>query len=606
MSVSVEAPTSSRESVTARGRPLYLQSEPHPMFASLHPAERQASGTAVLLVPPFGWDELSAHRSFRAWAGALAAAGHTALRIDLPGTGDSGGSALEPGLVPIWCSAVETAAGWLRATQPCDRIVAIGVGLGGMLATRVLAGGDAIDDLVLWGVHSRGALLLREMRAFAAMIDAETADVDGFTPPPSPPDTLEIGGFVLSGETVAALEALDLAADELPDLAARRVLLLGRDGLRPDRALVAHLQDSHAQVTTADGAGYGAMMRPPQFAKRPNATIARTVSWVSAGESRRSAAPGGGRIAPVSATDTAEMLVDGDAVVVERPFDLEIAGGRLAGVLAEPRDGSRAAAPLTAVLLNAGAIRRIGPNRMWVEAARRWAARGIPTLRVDLLHLGDADGDERRYISNKEFYRPEVRAEIAAVLDGLDAAGLPDRFFVGGLCSGANQAFHAAFSDPRVRGVVLLNLWAFFWSEQLAASRDRRNARKMLRSRSWREIVRIAMGRGRIGRIAGMRAALASVWPDFGRLYTDRVGDALDGLHARGVATTFLFCHNEPLYDDYFANDWSKQLVRWPNVTLERIPIEDHMFRPLWAQRHVHERLDEAIGRAVEQAQANP
>ena len=57
-------------------------------------------------LPPFGWDELSAHRSLRAWAGALASAGHTALRMDLPGTGDSGGSANEPGLVSTWCSAV--------------------------------------------------------------------------------------------------------------------------------------------------------------------------------------------------------------------------------------------------------------------------------------------------------------------------------------------------------------------------------------------------------------------------------------------------------------------------------------------------------------------
>jgi hypothetical protein len=340
------------------------------------------------------------------------------------------------------------------------------------------------------------------------------------------------------------------------------------------------------------------MMRPPQFAKRPDATILRTVAWVGAGDATRPSALAAGPATAFTALDSAEMVVDGVAVV-ERPFDVEIGPRRLAGVLAEPRDAARSQAPLTVVLLNAGASRRIGPNRMWVEAARRWAARGVPTVRVDLIHLGDADGDERHYTSNKEFYRPAVRAEIASVLDALEAAGLPDRFFVGGLCSGANQAFHAAFSDRRVRGVLLINLWAFFWSDQLALSRDRRNARKMLSSRSWAEIVRIAMGRGRIGRIAGMRAALAAAWPDFGRLYTDRVGDALDTLHSHAVETTLLFCHNEPLYDDYFAGDWSKQLDRWPNVTLGRIPIEDHMFRPIWAQRYVHEQLDQAIQRAV-------
>ena len=44
--------------------------------------------------------------------------------------------------------------------------------------------------------------------------------------------------------------------------------------------------------------------------------------------------------------------------------------------------------------MNAGGVRHIGPNRMWVEAARRWAAQGIPSARVDFIRVGESDGDE--------------------------------------------------------------------------------------------------------------------------------------------------------------------------------------------------------------------
>ena len=41
------------------------------------------------------------------------------------------------------------------------------------------------------------------------------------------------------------------------------------------------------------------------------------------------------------------------------------------------------------------------------------------------------------------------------------------------------------------------------------------------------------------------------------------------------------------------------QLDHWPNVRLERYQSGDQMFRAQWLQRHVHERLDEALGRML-------
>src|ERR1019366_886545 len=171
--------------LASRGRSLYLTLDPAPVFAVLHepPAGTSRTSTGVVLCPPFGWDELCTHRSLRAWADALAAAGHAALRIDLPGTGDSGGAPSDPGRLAAWTEAVAAAADWLRASQECERIAAIGLGLGGMLALRALAGGAPIDDLLLWSVPARGSLLLREMRAFAQITAGETGEAGQANPP---------------------------------------------------------------------------------------------------------------------------------------------------------------------------------------------------------------------------------------------------------------------------------------------------------------------------------------------------------------------------------------------------------------------------------------
>ncbi len=96
---------------------LYLESGATPFLAAFHPALGRPRGTAILLLPPFGWEEIASHRARRRWAEDLAAYGYPALRIDLPGTGDSGGGPDEPGAWARWNAAVTAAAAWLRPTR---------------------------------------------------------------------------------------------------------------------------------------------------------------------------------------------------------------------------------------------------------------------------------------------------------------------------------------------------------------------------------------------------------------------------------------------------------------------------------------------------------
>src|SRR5919204_4426639 len=75
------------------GLPTYLRLEPSGTLAFLHARAGGATGvgTAVLMCPPFGWEEVCCSRSLRAAAALIARAGHSVARLTLPGTADGAG-----------------------------------------------------------------------------------------------------------------------------------------------------------------------------------------------------------------------------------------------------------------------------------------------------------------------------------------------------------------------------------------------------------------------------------------------------------------------------------------------------------------------------------
>ncbi|MDQ2738801.1 MAG: hypothetical protein M3Y35_09365 [Actinomycetota bacterium] len=163
---------------------VYLPGDPDLAFATVHPAGPHATHDAgVLLCPPFGWDEVCAYRSLRLWAARLAADGYTSLRLSHPSTGDSGGWPRDPDRIGAWIASVGSAAAWLREVASVRRIVAIGIGLGGIVAYSS-AGESGVDDLVLWGTPSQGRVLTRHLNAFGKLERARF--YEGIEPGPEP------------------------------------------------------------------------------------------------------------------------------------------------------------------------------------------------------------------------------------------------------------------------------------------------------------------------------------------------------------------------------------------------------------------------------------
>lgn len=582
-------------------RALYLPTAPDPTFGFLHPAAGEQREVAVLLCPPFGWEDFCSYRSRKDWAESLAADGYPALRIDLPATGDSGGEPEQPGRMAAWTTAIADAAAWLRDSTGATRIAAIGIGLGGLLACAALADGVAIDDIVLWAVPRRGRTLLRELRAFARLnateVDAEDAIARPAVPepPPLPDGSLEVGGFMLTGETVEALEALDLTKLRIPG-EGRRALMLERDGIEVDRRLREHLEAAGMQVTVAPGPGYGQMMAHPQQARPPRGEFATVSAWLAEAPSGGlSPAPAGGE-----ALETVE-LTHGEHVIRETPLAIERPCGRLWGVLCEPVSEPRS--DFTAILLNAGALRRIGPGRMWVEIARDWAARGVPVLRIDLEGLGDSDGDSSPYTDTGALYTLSLVDHVIAAMDELVQRGLPARFLLSGLCAGAYWSFHAALRDPRVIAVFALNPRALIWDESLDEERDARKIGGVVKGSSWRQVLRGEVSPARMRAITGaalvapFRARKAAA---IRRARRRELNDALTRMRQTGKRLLLVFGGKEPLHEELEREGRLSQLEEWPNMQLELLPGNDHSFRPIRSQQYVHAVLERALDRELE------
>jgi hypothetical protein len=120
-------------------------------------------------------------------------------------------------------------------------------------------------------------------------------------------------------------------------------------------------------------------------------------------------------------------------------------------------NGAGAAARRPAVvLLNAGVVHRVGPHRLTVHLARRFARAGHVAFRFDLAGLGDS-----RARPGTASYEARAIEDVRTAMDHVQKTTGIDRFILGGLCSGADNSVRAALVDQRVGAVVLLDPYAY-------------------------------------------------------------------------------------------------------------------------------------------------
>jgi dienelactone hydrolase len=147
------------------------------------------------------------------------------------------------------------------------------------------------------------------------------------------------------------------------------------------------------------------------------------------------------------------------------------------------------------VLLNAGVVHRVGPHRLTVNLARRFARSGYVAFRFDLAGLGDSRARKGAT------FEAAVIEDIRSAMDHVQKASGIDRFILGGLCSGADNSLRVAMVDKRVAGLALLDPYAYrtpgFYLRHYLA--------RAVRLRSWVGAAR----RGAAALVAAARAELA-------------------------------------------------------------------------------------------------
>jgi pimeloyl-ACP methyl ester carboxylesterase len=547
------------------------------MFAWYHPAAGGgAPAIGFVLCPPFGYEWMCVHRTYRKLAERLSQAGHPVLRLDLPGTANAEGSAEDPGLVEAWLAGLAAARDELQRRSGTGAVALFGLRLGATLAAQAAAVHGGFDALVLFAPLRSGGDFLREARAFR-MLKGEKAPEGGGE---------EVAGYSLSRESCAALKAIDLG--KLTRAPAPAVLLLGRDDLEEPALLGEHLRSLGCAVEAQRPPGYRAMMQDAYESEVPVLVLDAVLDW--AGRLPRAQA-----VAPPSTACGSSRLALAEGAVEEVVRFGE--GGRLFGLLAGPTTGPGAGRPAV-VFLNTGANHQVGPNRMYVGFARALAARGVTALRFDLSGIGDSPAAPGGL--DNDLYSARSLDDVRRALDFLAARGHPGAVLVG-LCSGAYTAFHVA-ADERVRGLVLINQQTFHWKRGDSLAIVMRDSVKssayyrkaILDPATWGRLLRaeihvrhlaralkLAVGRwlGRQGR--ALRSLLTN-----GTWEHSEVARQFRALTERGVRVLVLLGDQDGGIDVIEQHlGWGARRMRGrPEFELRVLAGPDHTFTQAWTQ----------------------
>lgn len=255
----------------------------------------------------------------------------------------------------------------------------------------------------------------------------------------------------------------------------------------------------------------------------------------------------------------------------------------LSGVFCRP-DGEADPNRPAVLFWNVGLLHRVGPFRMYVDLARRLAARGFASLRFDLSGLGDS-----LPARDQAPRRERVTAEVRAAMDWVTGAGGGRTFVLVGLCSGADDAHAVAAADQRVTAAVLMDGYTYptlrFHLLRYASflSSPRRIGRFL--KRGW----------AHMHRLARRQPAEPSMADELGLACPPRA-EAQRGIQQlvdRGGRLLFVYTGEAHAYYNYAAQFWDMFPGLNPRGRIEchYMREADHIFSEVPARRALMDRI---------------
>ena len=502
-------------------------------FGWLHQPKDLRAAACVVLCNPFGYEALSAYRSARELADALAASGVAALRFDYPGTGDSSGNEDDPLRWRAWLDSIKAAVTLLREESGASRVTLCGLRLGATLAALAAQELGGVDDLVLLMPVISGKAYIRELELQQhTWLGAQRAL--GLELEEEPRGTVGAHGFRLYPDTLALLANVDLErpaeSGDAPggERLARRVLLHDINDSARLRRLAARYEALGAQVQVQFFGEYSKLLLNPSDSEPPRRAFDDVLCWLGATVRTAPTAPPTARLASVApVAQGAHVEVADPAASASLVFadgrETPVMFGGYAGVLCEPQRALHAAPAV--LFVNSGGVHRIGDGRFTVLMARRLASQGVASLRMDLSGLGDSVRRDAA-LTLDAVYSTYAIDDACAGIDWLTAAGYP-KIVMAGVCSGAYVSLHAALARAAVVGCVCINLPFFTWggarvrpgSQYVASSevyrRAMRNPRKWVRLLSGQANARaitLELARRLSARVAARAGAVLEAW----------------------------------------------------------------------------------------------
>ncbi len=495
---------------------------------------------------------MSAHLSMRAFAEAAAEVGMPTLRFDYGGTGDSEDLGPEADQVAAWTQDIEAAVQELQARTGVERVVLLGIRLGALLAAATVARLPQVSALVAVTPVVSGRRYLKEIRTFElasaqtqsalgpvnSQVQSEEAQLAG-------PGHMEVNGFFLNARTISVLQQLEAVELQLPSVT--DALFIDRDDLPGAVAWSEKLSAAGIRTQHTALPGFvGMIMRAPNLTTVPQEMVAAAKEWLAQLSGPRSIAV---RNDPV----TAQVMRLGSAAdgIDEQPILLRN-DPLLFGISTHPSKNEVRRRGV--ILINSGGDPHVGPRRLYVLLARRWARRGYVVMRMDISGLGDSaaqPGEPRN-----ELFPAAAVGDIRVAVDYMvERFALHDVTLVG-MCSGASHAVRAGMEGVRVDRVLAINPLVFFWEHGLDVNDVQpwevvhKPAAYMGQVFSWKAWHRLLFGDVSVWRVMRIYLnrpimAIQAVFRKFARaLHLSLKNDLskeLKDLKGRGVRVVFVF-----------------------------------------------------------------
>jgi len=396
----------------------------------------ESGDTAVLMVSPWGFEEMSSRRFYRSISEKLADNGIPNLRFDFPGTGDALDVADYSAGLEIRENSVAEAAHVLKDLAQCSRIVLMGQSLGASLVLKVIPRLSDVDGLVLLSPVFSGKLYLRELAIWARTIDNSLQLTDDMRDL----DPGSIASLRMPREIADDVKKLNLAAIAAPPV--DRCLILAPRERPQDIEFVNQLNALGCEVEFGIFTGYDQMISNVTYSKVPPEPVEKITKWIVGLKKTILHAQEIQRLpqeATLTGVDFSETHVRfGDS-------------NRLTGVICEPTGIRRGAIVL---LMSTAYERHSSWGRINLTLARELAKSGITSFRFDTANV--ADSPPRPGFPEEVLYTDSQQDDIREALDFLESRSM-HQFIAAGRCSGAYLAFQSAIHQPRVHGIVAVN-----------------------------------------------------------------------------------------------------------------------------------------------------